>query len=218
MPEPNFRPCRAQDADIAVPLIYSSGPAAFDYAFCDNDAQQARDFLRHAFVRGDSEFGYRQHTAAVIDGEVVAVGALRNSTQNLRFTVAAFRDIVRFYSPLAAVRTVARGLRTEMVISPPKAGAAVIYHLGVAEEYRGRGIGGALIAELLRSARQHKFPVAALDVAETNPRAKDLYQRLGFTAQRTRKSTLQSPFGRVVDHTYMELPLCLEIEESTNQQ
>ena len=218
MSELRFRACCAQDADAAVPLIYSSGPAAFNYVFCDRSEQQALDFLHHAFVRGHSEFGYRQHTAAILDGKLVAVGALRNSTQNLPFTLAAFRDIVRFYSPLAITRVVAHGLRTEMVIRPPKAGAAVLYHLGVAEEYRGRGIGGALIAELVQTARQQNFPAAALDVAETNPRAKDLYQRLGFTAQRTTKSTLQSSFGRVVDHTYMELPLRLEIEESTNQQ
>ncbi|MBB5211211.1 GNAT family N-acetyltransferase [Microbulbifer hydrolyticus] len=213
MSELSFRPCRAQDADAAVPLIYSSGPGAFDYVFCDRSKQQARDFLHHAFVRGDSEFGYRQHIAAVIDGEVVAVGAVRNSNQNLRFTIAALRDIVRFYSPLAAARVVVRGLRTEMVISPPKKDAGVIYHLGVAEAIRGRGIGGALMAELLRRVQQHEFSVAALDVAATNPRAKALYERLGFTAQRTTQSSLRSAFGQVVDHTYMELPLATQLPE-----
>lgn len=207
MPELIFRPCRAQDVDAAIPLIYSSGPAAFNYVFCDSGEQQAQEFLRHAFVRGDSEFGYRQHIAAVMDGEVVAVGAVRNHTQNLRFTVAALMDIVRFYSPLAAARVIVRGLRTEMIISPPKAGVGVIYHLGVAEACRGQGIGRELVAELLRTVQQEKLQVAALDVAATNPRAKDLYQRLGFNAQRTTKSKLQSSFGQVVDHTYMELHL-----------
>ncbi|WP_105102231.1 GNAT family N-acetyltransferase [Microbulbifer pacificus] len=200
-----FRPCRAQDVDTAVPLIYSSGPAAFDYVFCDGEKQQAQEFLRYAFVRGNSEFGYRQHIAAVIDDQVVAVGAVRRSNQNLPFTLSAFMDIVRFYSPFAAARTVARGLRTEMVISPPKAGIGVIYHLGVAESRRGQGIGRALIAELTENIQQQSLPVAALDVAETNPRAKELYLRLGFIAKRTKHSSLQSKFGRVTDHTYMEI-------------
>ena len=29
----SFRPARPEDVDAAVPLIYSSGPDAFDYAF-----------------------------------------------------------------------------------------------------------------------------------------------------------------------------------------
>ncbi|MFC6632270.1 GNAT family N-acetyltransferase [Microbulbifer taiwanensis] len=214
MSEICFRPCQPEDADAAVPLIYSSGPAAFDYVFCDRSEQQSRDFLHHAFIRGRSEFGYRQHIAAVLEDNVVAIGAVRDASQNFPFTVAALRDIFSFYSPLAAARSLTRGLRTELVIQPPKAGAGLIYHLGVAKEQRGRGIGRKLIAELLQTVRARALPVAALDVAESNPRARQLYERLGFSAKSSRQSRLQSNFGRVPDHTHMELVLSFSEQRS----
>jgi len=203
----SFRPCEPADVEKAVPLIYSSGPAAFDFALCDSAADQARDFLRGAFVRDGSEFSYQQHTAAIADGELVGIGAVRSAAQNLRFTGAALARILAFYSPLAAVRTLVRGLRTEGVIKPPAAGVGIIYHLGVDPEYRGRGIGRQLVAELLQQIRQRQLPLAALDVAATNPRARALYEQLGFSTHTSRRGGLESAFGQVVDHTYMELPL-----------
>ncbi|WP_193161109.1 GNAT family N-acetyltransferase [Microbulbifer hainanensis] len=202
-----FRPCTPADADAAIPLIYSSGPAAFDYAFCDRHQQEAKAFLHRAFVRGVSEFGYRQHIAAILDDRLVGIGAVRFAEQNLPFTFAALRDIVTFYSPLAAARTVIRGLKTEQVIHPPRRGVGIVYHLGVAPECRSRGIGRQLVAYLIQEMRKRKLPTAALDVAATNPRALALYGDLGFTPCKTRVGNLCSTFGRVVDHTYMEYAL-----------
>ena len=202
-----FRPCRPDDGHEAVPLIYSSGPAVFDYVFSDRAQTQSTEFLKSAFVRGPSEFGYQQHTAAILDGAVVGVGAVRFARQNLGFTMAAVRDIVHFYNPVAALRTIRRGLRLEKVLRPPAPGVGIIYQLGVAPAMRGRGIGSRLISELLDQIQQDNIEVAALDVAITNDGAKALYERLGFAERTSRRSQLQSRFGHVVDHIYMERPL-----------
>ena len=198
-----FRPCRPEDADMAVPLIYSSGPAAFDYVFCDRAPDQALAFLKAAFIRGTSEFGYPQHTAALHNGRLVGVGAVRTARQNTEFTLAALRAICAFYPPLAAARIIWRGLKTEQIIRPPQVGVGVVYHLGVDTEFRGRGIGRRLLDHLLDKVRAQKATTAALDVAATNPRAKALYERQGFVARQTRAGALESRYGRVVDHTYM---------------
>lgn len=70
----HFRPARSDDAEAAVPLIYSSGPAAFDYVFGGTPKGTAQDFLHKAFVSGAGQFGYRQHSVGEQDGRVVAVG------------------------------------------------------------------------------------------------------------------------------------------------
>lgn len=46
-------------------------------------------------------------------------------------------------------------------------------------EARGRGIGTALMEQLIHSAREHHYPGISLSVARENP-ARHLYQRLGF--------------------------------------
>lgn len=45
-----FRPACPSDADAAVPLIYSSGPAAFDHVFSVPGKATALGFLRRALV------------------------------------------------------------------------------------------------------------------------------------------------------------------------
>src|SRR5712691_5597064 len=70
-----FRSAAAADVEAAVPLIYSSGPAAFDYVFTLDGGPTAEDFLRRAFVDGAGEFGWRNHVVGELDGRIVAAGA-----------------------------------------------------------------------------------------------------------------------------------------------
>ncbi len=134
MTEIAFRPCQPSDVDAAVPLIYSSGPAAFDYVFCDRSAEQSLAFLRQTFVRGKSEFGYQQHTAVLQANRVVGIGAVRTADQNWGFTLAAATEIMRFYGVAGGLRTIRRGLKIEQVIQPPKGKVGILYHLAVAPD------------------------------------------------------------------------------------
>jgi hypothetical protein len=68
-----FRPATPADAELAAPLIHSSGPAAFDYVFDVVGRAGARDFLRYAFADGPGEFGFRNHTIVAHEDQVVAV-------------------------------------------------------------------------------------------------------------------------------------------------
>lgn len=202
-----FRPCQPQDVEQAVPLIYSSGPDVFNFVFSDSYQEQSVAFLKSAFVRGSSEFGYEQMTAAVFDGTVVGVGGVRFARQNLGFTFQAAYDIFRYFGLAGGLRTTFRGLHIEQILQPPSRGVAIIYQLGVAPEWRSHGIGEQLIEQLLNQIAAEGIDVAALDVAVTNPRAQALYERMGFATTATHKSTLRSKFGHVVDHNFMERPI-----------
>ena len=114
----SFRPARPEDVDAAVPLIYSSGPDAFDYAFARPGRNSAQDFLRHAFVQGGGQFGWRQHTVGELDGRVVAVGTVFGGEANLGYLLAASRQIFGFFG-LGAAAVIRRGLQLERIICPP---------------------------------------------------------------------------------------------------
>ena len=202
-----FRPCKPDDVDLAVPLIYSSGPAAFDYVFSDQKEGESLAFLRTAFVETSTAFSHRAHIAALLDGKVVGVGTMFLADQHFSFTVGAIKAFLRFYRPMGVLRTIRRGLNIEKVIQPPKKGIGIIAHLGVAPEHRSKGIGEKLIDHLVDQLREKNIETAALDVAVTNPRAYALYKRIGFLDSVTRKSDLNSRFGHVVDHIYMEMPI-----------
>jgi ribosomal protein S18 acetylase RimI-like enzyme len=195
------RPARPEDVDVAVPLIYSSGPNAFDYVFED-----AVRFLRHAYLDGAGEFGYRNHTVAQVGGQVIGIGAAYSADTALAFTAAAARQILRHYN-LRGPGAIVRGLRVERVIRPPAEGMLYLAHLGVVESMRGRGIGSTLVRRFLDEGRQLGRRTAELDVAVTNPGAQRLYERLGFQVTLERPSTLRNAHGSVSNHCRMVLTL-----------
>ncbi|MFC4765655.1 GNAT family N-acetyltransferase [Dyella koreensis] len=199
-----FRPASATDVALAVPLIYSSGPAAFDYVFAVPGRGDAQDFLRHAFVDGAGEFGWRNHCVGELDGQVVAVGAGFGAETHWPFTLAAARQILGYYGLRHAPGVIARGLRVEAVIPPPSGDMHYLAHLGVAPALRGRGIGRALIDYLVAAALTDGRQRMVLDVAVSNPRAEALYARCGFTMTGERSSALANAQGSVPGHRRME--------------
>ena len=66
-----------------------------------------------------------------------------------------------------------------------KPGELLLDGISVRPEQRGRGIGGRLLDELRQYAREHGYKSIRLDVIDTNPRARQLYERKGFVATRT---------------------------------
>ena len=63
---------------------------------------------------------------------------------------------------------------------------AEVMTVGVAPEYRGRGLGGALLTDLLDRARQARARRVFLEVRAGNETAQRLYERAGFRAIGTR--------------------------------
>lgn len=203
---PDFRTATPADADAAVPLIYSSGPDAFNFVFDQPGRADALTFLRRAFLDGAGEFGYRNHVVAVEDGVVVGVGAAWGPDRNLAFTLSAARQILACYGAAGGLSVIARGLRTESIIRPPARDRLYIAHLGVAATHQGRGTGSALISYLI-GHRSSASKLASLDVAFSNPRGQALYERLGFRVARERPSSLRNGRGHVPGMRYMEREL-----------
>jgi ribosomal protein S18 acetylase RimI-like enzyme len=199
-----FRPAAPADAPAAVPLIYSSGPAAFDYVFALAGHTAAQEFLRRAFVDGAGEFGWRNHWVGELDGRVVAVGAGYGGESGLAFMLAAARQILAHYGPRRAPAVIARGLKVERVIPPPARRLHYLAHLGVVPALRGQGIGQQLIEHLIAQGQAQGKRRLVLDVAVGNPRAQALYERLGFTVTAQRQSQLARGQAAVPDHRRME--------------
>ncbi|MFO1394077.1 MAG: GNAT family N-acetyltransferase [Steroidobacteraceae bacterium] len=202
--QPLFRPARPADADATVPLIYSSGPAAFDYVFDVPGRGSAQDFLKDAFIDGAGEFGWRNHVVGELDGRVVAAGAAWDGTSTFAFTRAALAQILSRYGVVAGTGVAVRGLRVESVVQPPPRDLWYVAHLGVPADLRGRGIGEALVLRLLELGRARGFVRTGLDVAVTNPAAERLYARLGYVLVRERASRLANDRARVPAHRRME--------------
>ena len=68
----------------------------------------------------------------------------------------------------------------------PPVGALHIDWIAVSPHARGRGVGSKLMAFAHDVARQRGLESMTLDVVDSNPRARELYERLGFTEVSTK--------------------------------
>ena len=62
-----------------------------------------------------------------------------------------------------------------------KPGELLMDGIAVREDHRGQGIGTRLLSEIVQYARDHAYQSVRLDVIDTNPGARRLYERTGFT-------------------------------------
>ncbi|NYD76889.1 ribosomal-protein-alanine N-acetyltransferase [Arthrobacter cupressi] len=80
---------------------------------------------------------------------------------------------------------------------------ADIQTIAVVPEFEGRGIGSAVLAELIAEARRRGADDVLLEVRADNPRAQQLYLRFGFTQIHTRPRYYRDG----TDALIMRLPL-----------
>lgn len=198
-----LKACTAKDVEEVVPLIYASGPPTFEFVF-KNDKQTAQDFLKYAFVKPGGEFSYDNHYALYDGEDLVAVGSVFNHKRASSFTFKDALNIIKFYG-FGFVARALNGLKVETMIKLPKKNEIVLGHLGVKENLRGKGYGTALIIELMKVSGRTEKQYFVLDVSEENPKAKTLYERMGFVVVKKYESKLKNKYSYVANHYRMEL-------------
>ena len=205
--EIHFRHARPDDAEQAIPLIYSSGPAAFDYVFAHRTPIDSQEFLRQAFVKGGTEFGYSSHIVGEHDGKVVAIGTGFSHADKAGQTAVAIKQILQGYGLIKGLGVLRRGIQVESYFLESNPDTHYIAHIGVTPDLRGQGIGEQLMRYLIKHAQALGRSAASLDVSCENPRAQVLYERLGFVVTRDLPLKYRNSTSYVPSHRRMELPL-----------
>lgn len=184
-----FRKATSLDADSLVPLLFDSGPEAFQYVFNTNK-KSAIDFLKYSLQKKGGEFGYGCHTCVLDEERIIGIGAEFSGENTLSFLINNAWQIICFYK-LSAIPVIRRGLQVEKVLVPPKKNVHYIAHLDILPEYRGKGVGSLLIHVFMDRATHLQRTSVELDVAVTNPDAKRLYKNFGFVVDHLKKSELR---------------------------
>lgn len=197
-----FRPCKPSDVERAVPLIYSSGPDAFNYVF-NTKKLSATDFLRFAFKTEGGEFGYDNHIALIYEDELIGIGSAFSGAKAGSFTFHDAVKILKLYK-LTAFGVMIRGLGVEQIIKLPKKNEIALAHIAIHPDRRSKGFGEAMMTYLMKQTNLKADEYFILDVSELNPRAKALYERLGFTDEKLNLSKLSNENGTVANHYRMK--------------
>ncbi|MEM1080869.1 MAG: GNAT family N-acetyltransferase [Pseudomonadota bacterium] len=172
-----IRPADTTDT-AAIPLIYSAGPPAFDYIF-GTRRRSALDFLTQAFPRTGSLLSFDNHVVAEVEDQVLGCGAFYDGPDYDRRSKQLLLEIVRTYG-WQAPGVIRRSLQFSQVVRRPDNNSVYLNHLGVAPESRGLGIGKRLLEYGIALAKSRGRRTFSLDVALDNPRAQQLYERMGL--------------------------------------
>ncbi|WP_394907636.1 GNAT family N-acetyltransferase [uncultured Mesonia sp.] len=160
----------------ATPNLYSASSGlilqAMDeliyYYLGKEDIGEAKKFLSQEFQKEDSLYSYRNTFLAFLGDKVV--GAL------IAYDGAKHKDWQK-----NLVNTLAIDYNFNNTLSPEtQAGHFYLDAISVDPDYRGQKIGSKLIKYAESYARGYSFEYLGLLVDLANPKAKRLYERLGF--------------------------------------
>ncbi|MGW7078535.1 GNAT family N-acetyltransferase [Streptomyces sp. NPDC054866] len=120
---------------------------------------------------------------ALLDGQLVGLAGYQLDGRALTGGSAA--SVLRAYGHL-------RGLHRVLLLAlferRPSPGQLLMDGIAVDPAMRGRGVGSLLLEEVAAVAAEKDCREIRLDVIDTNPRAKALYERRGFTPVRTERT------------------------------
>ena len=199
-----IRPAVPQDVPLALEGFRLSMEEFADQMFGAVAGHSTDDVLEHLFTSRLGRFSYRYGVVAEWDG--MAVGLLVAYPSNvmsrldlemgkLLLSRFGFANLVRLFWSLRAYAGVRERGRGEYYIS----------NLAVSPQFQGRGIGSRLLAYVDEQARWLHLKKCSLLVALHNDRARNLYERAGYSIKRTWKVKL--PDGKFDGTHRMVKPL-----------
>ena len=125
--------------------------------------------------------GFNRHMCITAVEKDRLVGILGIQTAAVGFMGVTVNMLQPFYGTLGSLWRMALLV---FLNHSPMADEAYIDGVVVSPSYRGRGVGSRLIAALEAWATGQGLSIVCLEVVDTNPRAENLYRRIGFEAVR----------------------------------
>ena len=152
-----LRTATPDDAEAAAPLLYSADQEVWDFIFA-HGGTTATAYLADAFRQGTGLWGPKTCAAAVLQERVIGVAAVWTPAEYPALERQTLRHIRSYYGPLSAAQVVLRSLLVGRHMPPPKGNVAYLAALGVADDLRGRGVGTALLNQVMAEARTRGCP------------------------------------------------------------
>ena len=158
----------ATPADSAIIAKVIAMAIGDDYAVRDYCGEDYHAVLTEMALREDTQYSWRQSLVAEVGG--VAVGAVvgYDGAQLQRLREGTFAVL---YDRLG---------RVPNIVDETEAGEYYLDSVGVLAEYRGLGVGRALVSAFCRKAFSEGHERVGLIVDDENPDAEKLYTSLGF--------------------------------------
>lgn len=174
-----FRSAQPTDAILAAPLIYSAAPEQYHFVFAV-DRFTIVDFLQRAFHNGSRLFGYQRYTVVTVQDQVIAIGAFYGAADHPKPDLKTLGTLINCFDPIRFVGILRRSAQFSALLSHAAPDTKYIANFAVTDSWRGQGIGTSFLQREIGLAREQAYKKCALNVSSSNPKAQQLYERLGF--------------------------------------
>ncbi len=175
----SIREAAASDVHWATELIFASGPGLFSYIF-GLKPEPAKVVLQQAFVIPDHAFSYEY--TQIIEVEQQAVGLVLSYPAHVkRRAEARMQSVMANILPLKRVPRILVNLADMTRIKQDVAADSYyVLSLSIVPEFRGKGLGTALLKDTEAIAREGGCRAVSMDVAYSNPIGKSWLSHLGY--------------------------------------
>lgn len=174
------RQLAAQHAQLAAPLILSSGEASLRAMFDRSDELTALGFLQHSLVYPVGQFGFKRHWGLFDDNSLIGTGSCWTSHITQSFKQATLDGLVDYYGwDMTHLVLDSSALIAEIIPSLNQDELGV-GHLAIVAEHRGNGHVRQLLDFFDARARGLGKTALVLDVEAHNTGAIQAYSRYGF--------------------------------------
>ncbi len=178
-----IREATAADAAVTIPLLLETGKQLLIDIFGLGDAQVAEKYLRYAWLRGEGQYGYKNHWVADDSGVAVGLVTCWHSRLPEDFDRKTLETITDHYGLDKAIDVVMASQQYMATMAPPLATELAVGHLAVCDSHRGMGIGKRLLCFMYEKARQLKKNALVLNAELENQQALGFYRKFGFSEQ-----------------------------------
>ena len=172
------------DAETAIEALDSAAVTIHVFGFKEGNKQKAITLIAST-LEDDRIF------VAVKNKKVIGFAGLQYHKKS--FSNPTLSNIVSIYG-LLTFRTLPFFLVSSM--NKPKSYQLHLESLAVIKNEQGKGIGTKLLNATINYAKENNFSQIKLEVIQTNPKAKKLYQKMGFKTSRITK--IPYPFSYIM--------------------
>ncbi len=168
-----------KDSESVALLIYSSGSDAFN--FMHYNKINALKYIEYEFKTSFPSLFGRTYAWVGEDkqGKVISSAITYGTKENYLMTLGTIIKTILFYK-FSSIKALKRLFVMGKITKPPKNKEWFLSCFGVLPSLRGKGLGEIILKQQMEWAKENGYTIYGLDVSENNPRAKILYQRMGF--------------------------------------
>lgn len=171
-----IRPAQKKDAKSLAPLIYSAIEDLAEHFTGALSTNQTIERLTVLIVEEENRFSYKYALVVEENGNIIGVGSAypENVIDDLTFKTIELSKEFSWHINKE---------KENMLLKDKEApkGTYYIDHLAIDKNFRGKGYATLLIEAMEKKGRELGYKVVSLLVDINNPKARVLYEKLGYS-------------------------------------